>query len=62
MTHQEQELQPVDDGVDGQYRLPVLAQNVQAHIAFQVNIWMIYLQRGTCLLSQRYTTAEELSE
>ena len=50
MAHQEQKLQPVDDGVDGQHRLPVLAQNVQAHVAFQVNVGMIYLRRGTCLL------------
>lgn len=31
----------VDDGVDVQYRLPILLQNVQANVAFQINVWMI---------------------
>mmetsp|Transcript_13594 Transcript_13594/g.38943 ORF Transcript_13594/g.38943 Transcript_13594/m.38943 type:complete len:240 (-) Transcript_13594:150-869(-) len=33
----------VDDGIDIQYRLPVFAQNIQAHLAFEVYIGMVNL-------------------
>ena len=32
-AHQEQELQPIDDGINGQYRLPVLSKDVEADVA-----------------------------
>jgi excinuclease UvrABC helicase subunit UvrB len=42
-THQEKKVQAVHNGVDIQDRLPILTQNVQAHIPLQVNIWMVNL-------------------
>ena len=36
-------IQTIDDGVDVQNRFPVLPQNIEANIAFQINIWMINL-------------------
>lgn len=42
-AHQEQELETVDDRVDGQHGFPVFSQNVQAHVSFQVNIRMVHL-------------------
>ena len=36
-------IQTIDDGVDVQNRFPVLPQNIEANISFQINIWMINL-------------------
>ena len=33
--------QAVDDCVDVQDRPPVLSQNIQAHLALQINVWMV---------------------
>lgn len=41
---QEQVLQPIDNRVDGQDGLPVLAQNVQANVALQVDVRMVHLR------------------
>ena len=35
----------VNDTVNVQYRTPVLAQNVETHLALQINIGMVYLGR-----------------
>ena len=43
-AYQEEELKAIDDGVDGQHGLPVLTQNVQAHIALQVYVWVEHLR------------------
>jgi len=40
---QEEVLEAVHNGVDGEDRLPVLAKNVEAHISLQINIGVIYL-------------------
>jgi hypothetical protein len=40
---QEQVLETDHDGVQVEYRLPVLPQDVQAHISLQVNVRMIDL-------------------
>lgn len=40
---EEEELQADDDGVQVEYGLPVLAQNVKAHLAFQVDIGVVDL-------------------
>ena len=39
----EQELKPEHDRGDGQRRFPVLAQDVKAHFALQVNVRMVHL-------------------
>merc|ERR1719362_1953729 len=38
---QEQVEKAVDDRRDGQHWLPVLTQNVEAHIALEVDVWMV---------------------
>ncbi len=38
---EEEVLQPVDDRIDREHRLPVLAQDIQTHIALQVDVRMI---------------------
>jgi len=45
-------IQPIYDGVDIQDRIPVFTQNIEAHIAFQVNIGMVNLK----YLSRLYVT------
>jgi len=40
---QEEVLQPVDNGVDGQDGLPVLAEDVEAHVPLQVDVWVVNL-------------------
>lgn len=40
-THQKQILQSVDDGIDCQHGLPIFSQNVQTHIALQIDVGMI---------------------
>lgn len=40
---QEQILQSIHDGIDGEHGFPILAQNVQAHVSVQINIRMIHL-------------------
>lgn len=42
-THREKKIQAIHNGVDIQDRLPILTQNVQAHIPLQVNIRMVNL-------------------
>ena len=37
----EEENKPENDRVDAEYGLPVSSENVQAHIAFGVNVWMV---------------------
>ena len=44
-AHYEEEVEAVDDGVDAEHRLPILAQNVQADVALQVDVRMIHLLR-----------------
>ena len=39
----EQKYDSINDIVQIQYRLPVFAQNVQAHIALQINVRVVYL-------------------
>ena len=39
---QEEVLQPVHDGVDGQHGLPVLAEDVQADVALQVDVGVVH--------------------
>jgi hypothetical protein len=34
----------MDDRRDAQHRLPVLTQDVEADLAFQINVWVIHLQ------------------
>lgn len=36
-------LQPDNDSIEVQHRLPVLAQNVQAHLALEVDVGVVYL-------------------
>lgn len=43
-THQKQILQPVHDRVDRQHRLPVLAQDVQTHVALEVDVRVVHLR------------------
>ena len=43
---EEQELQPHDDGVEIEHRLPVLAQNIQTNIAFEVDVWVVDFLRA----------------
>lgn len=40
---QEEVLKSVDDGVDRQNGFPVLAEDVQADVALQVDVWMVNL-------------------
>lgn len=42
-THQKEEIEAVDDGCDGEHRLPVLAQNVEAHVALEVDVGVVDL-------------------
>ena len=42
-AHKEEELQPVEDGVDAQNRLPVLPQDVETDIAVQIDVRVIHL-------------------
>ena len=41
VTRQEKVLKTVDDGVDGENRLPVLPEDVETHVALQVNVRVI---------------------
>lgn len=43
-SHQKQILQSVDNGIDCQDGLPVLAQDVQADVALQIDVRMIDLR------------------
>jgi hypothetical protein len=43
---EEQELQADNDGIQIQHGLPVFAQNVQAHVALEVNVGVIDLLRA----------------
>ena len=36
-------MQPVNNGVDGQDGLPVLAEDVEAHVPLQVDVWVVNL-------------------
>lgn len=38
---QEQVLEAVDDGVNGQDRFPVFAQNVETHVAIQIDVGVV---------------------
>ena len=38
---QEQVLKAVDDGVNGQDRFPVFAQNVETHVALQIDVGVV---------------------
>ena len=46
MAYKEQELEPVEDGVDAQHWLPVLPQDVEANVAVQVDVGVIHLEGG----------------
>lgn len=41
VTHKEKILKSINDRVDGQHRLPVFAQDVQANVPFKVDVWMV---------------------
>ena len=43
VTHQKEVLEAVHDGVDGEDRLPVLPQDIEAHVALQVDVGMVHL-------------------
>lgn len=45
-------IQPINDDVDIQDKLPVFTQNIEADIAFQINIGMVNLK----YLSRLYVT------
>lgn len=36
-------MEAIDDGVDTQHRLPILAKDIEAHIAIQVNVGVKHL-------------------
>jgi len=60
---QEKILEPIDYGVDGEDGLPILPEDVQAHIALQVDIGVIHLRlalhlRGLMRVSSSYFEAE----
>uniref|UniRef100_A0A0A9B8K8 Uncharacterized protein n=1 Tax=Arundo donax TaxID=35708 RepID=A0A0A9B8K8_ARUDO len=37
------EIQAINNSVDVENRLPILTENVQTNISFQINIWMVHL-------------------
>ena len=41
---EEEVLQSVNDGIDGQNRLPILAEDVQANVSFEINVWVVDLR------------------
>lgn len=53
VAHQEEEVEAVDHRGDGQHRLPVLAQDVEADVALQVDVGVVDLrgkgQEQACL-------------
>jgi len=55
-TYHEEMIQPINDGVDIQDRLPVFTQNIEAYIAFQINIGMVNLK----YLSRLYVTNSQI--
>lgn len=42
-TNQEKKLQAIDYRIDGQYWIPVLAQNIEANVALEVDVGVIHL-------------------
>ncbi len=40
-TYEEQKLKPVDDGVDGEDRFPVFSEDVEADVAFLVDVGVV---------------------
>lgn len=40
-AYQEEILQTIDDGVDREHRLPILSQDIEAHVTVQINVGMI---------------------
>ena len=44
------DLESEHDRSDGKCRLPVLPQNIKAHFALQVNVWVVHLASAAVVL------------
>jgi hypothetical protein len=53
---EEEVLQADHDGVEVEHGLPVLAQDVEAHVALEIDIGMVDLARATSALPWRETS------
>lgn len=42
-AHNKEVIEAIDDGVDVEHRLPLLAQHIEAHVAFEVNVRVVHL-------------------